>query len=172
MAMEITEGHFGDVRLDGLRVAGVYRWPGPMHEGKGTWWSIIDKAATEEQVEALFKIMGGEEQEPTTMFNIYGSTIDVEPDPIFAKIDFEFNLEERTGRIFVSGVCEAALEPIRNPVTGAPHRALIRLPEGFEFRDAEMASATFTGQGALELDHKARYGFLTCAAFGPYGLID
>ena len=35
MAMEITEGYFSDIRLDGLRVAGVYNWPGPVHEGKG-----------------------------------------------------------------------------------------------------------------------------------------
>ena len=30
-AFEIVEGYFADVRLDGLRVAGVYRWPGPVH---------------------------------------------------------------------------------------------------------------------------------------------
>ena len=36
MAMEITEGYFGDVRLDGLRTAGVYHWPGPVHDG-GPW---------------------------------------------------------------------------------------------------------------------------------------
>ena len=35
MAMEITEGYFGKTRLDGLRVAGVYRWPGAVHEGNG-----------------------------------------------------------------------------------------------------------------------------------------
>src|SRR5215472_1615613 len=66
MAMEITEGHFGDVRLDGLRTAGVYRWPGPVHEGGGTWWSIIDKRASKPQVDALFTIMAGKEQEPRT----------------------------------------------------------------------------------------------------------
>ena len=79
--MEITEGYFGDVRLDGLRVAGVYHWPGPVHECGGTWWSIIDKSASEEQVAALFTIFGGEEQEPTTGFAIYGATIEHEPDP-------------------------------------------------------------------------------------------
>ena len=47
MAMEITEGYFSDIRLDGLRVAGVYHWPGPVHECNGTWWSIIDKSASE-----------------------------------------------------------------------------------------------------------------------------
>ena len=36
-AMEIVSGHFGDVTLDGLRVAGAYRWPGPVHEGQGTY---------------------------------------------------------------------------------------------------------------------------------------
>ncbi len=33
----------------------------------------------------------------------------------------------------VSGL-EMSLEPIRNPVTGKPHRAQIRLPEGAELR--------------------------------------
>jgi hypothetical protein len=98
MAMEITEGYYGDLRLDGLRVAGVYHWPGPMHEGKGTWWSIVDKAASEEQVEALFTILGGDDQEPTTGFAIYGSTVEFEPDPLFADIEFEWDIEGRTGR--------------------------------------------------------------------------
>jgi hypothetical protein len=102
MAMEITEGYFGDVRLDGLRVAGAYRWPGPVHEGHGTWWSIIDKAATQEQVDALFTILGGKEQEPTTGFAIYGSTIEHEPDPVFADIEFEWDLEGRRGRFVVT----------------------------------------------------------------------
>ena len=66
MALEITEGFFGKVRLDGLRVAGAYRWPGPVHEGNGTWWSVIDRRASEEQTEALFTILGGQEQDAAT----------------------------------------------------------------------------------------------------------
>ena len=172
MAMEITEGYFGDVRLDGLRVAGAYRWPGAVHEGKGTWWSIIDKAATEAQVEALFKIMGGEEQEPTTGFAIYGSTIENEPDPVFADIEFEWDLEGRKGRFSVSGVLEAEIEPIVNPVTGASHFMSIHLPDGFEFRQAEMASATFWSQGALDLKHAKRFAAISYVTYGPYGIID
>jgi len=172
MAMEITEGYFGDVRLDGIRTAGVYRWPGPVHEGKGTWWSIIDKSATEAQVEALFKILGGEEQEPTTGFAIYGSTIENEPDPIFADIEFEWDLEGRKGRFSVSGVLEADIEPIRNPVTGEPHFMSIILPTGFEHRGAEMASATFWSKGELELKHSKRYASMFFVTYGPYGVID
>jgi hypothetical protein len=171
MAMEITEGYFGDVRLDGLRIAGAYRWPGAVHEGKGTWWSIVDKAASEEQVEALFKIMGGEEQEPTTGFAIYGSTIEHEPDPIFADIEFEWDLEGRRGRFVVTDVLEADIEPISNPVTGESHFISIHPHDGFEFREAEMASATFWSKGEVELSHAKRFAAISYVSYGPYGVI-
>ena len=171
MALEITEGYFGDVRLDGLRTAGAYHWPGPVHEGGGTWWSIIDKRATEEQVEALFKIMGGEEQEPTTAFAIYGSTIEHELDPIFADISFEWDLEKRTGRFLVKDVLGADIAPIRNPVTGEPHFIAVRPHNGFEFREAEMASADMWSRKHVELEHRGRFAAMFFATYGPYGLI-
>ncbi len=172
MAMEITEGYFADVRLDGLRTAGAYRWPGPVHEGDGTWWSVIDKRASEAQVEALFKILGGEEQEATTGFAIYGSTIAHEPDPVFADIAFEWDLESRTGRFAVDNVLGATVEPIRNPVTGAEHHASLHLRDGFEFREAEMASASFWSQGALEQKHDRRFTAMSFVTYGPYGIIE
>jgi hypothetical protein len=171
MAMEITEGYFGDTRLDGLRVAGVYHWPGAVHECDGTWWSIIDKSATEAQVEALFTILGGKEQEPTTGFAVYGSTIEHEPDPMFADIEFEWDIEGRTGRFVVDGVLEADIEPIRNPVTGEPHFISIRPHDGFEFREAEMASATFSAKGDLEQNYSKRFAAITYVSYGPYGII-
>lgn len=171
MALEIGQGHFGDVRLDGLRVAGVYRWPGPVHEGHGTWWSIIDRRADEAQREALFKILSGQEQEPTTGFSIYASTIEHEPEPLFADIEFECDLDKRRGRIAVTGVFEALAEPIENPVTGAPYFAAIKLPAGFEFREAEMASSVFWTKGVIEQSHRDRYCALTTVTYGPYGII-
>ena len=72
----------------------------------------------------------------------------------------------------MANVLDATLEPIRNPVTGAPHRAAIRLPEGFEFREAEMASSIFRSQGEIDQQHRNCYGFLTYAAYGPYGVIE
>ncbi|HIK31422.1 MAG TPA: DUF1326 domain-containing protein [Oscillatoriales cyanobacterium M59_W2019_021] len=171
-AMEIVEGYFGDVRLDGLRVAGIYRWPGPVHEGGGIYQAIIDDRATESQKEALLTILSGQEQEPTTAFSIYASTIDEEPDPIFAPIEFEWNLQNRTGRMAVSGVFAAALEPIRNPMTGKLHLAAIELPHGFEFRKAEMASSTFHSTGEVIQNHQNRYGCLTYATYDPYGVVE
>ncbi len=172
MAMEITEGYFGDVRLDGLRTAGAFRWPGPVHEGNGTWWSVVDKRASEEQVNALFAILGGQEQEPTTGFAIYASTISNEPDPVFADIEFEWDMEARTGQFAVENVLAATVEPIKNPVTGADHHVSIHLRGGFEFREAEMASSSFWSRGALDLKHDGRFTAISYVSYGPQGIID
>ena len=171
MAMEITEGYFGAVRLDGLRVAGAYHWPGPVHEGNGTWCSIIDRRANQEQIDALFAILGGQEQEPTTGFAIYGSTISHEPDPVYADIEFEFDLDKRCGRFLVKNVLEADVSPIKNPVTGKPHFISIRPSAGFEFREAEMGSANFWSRGELEQKYEGRFAALTYASYGPQGII-
>ena len=148
-AHRIDEGWFGDVRLDGLIIGARYRWPGPVHRGQGIVQGFISEQATREQREALFTILEGKEQEPTTPFNIYGSTIEKEFDPIFADIEFECDLEARTGHFNVPGHMEMRLEPIRNPVTGAAQSSQIVLPGGFEFRTAEMASGTFQSNGDI-----------------------
>jgi hypothetical protein len=168
----IEEGHFGDVRLDGLIVAARYRWPGPVHEGGGLVQGVIDERASAAQREALFTILGGKEQEPTTLYNIYGSTIEKELEPVFAPIEFDCDIAAGTGRLTVPGVMEMTIEPIRNPVTGLPHRAVIRLPEGFEFREAEVASGRFRGAGDLAFDNRDRYACLTHVAYGPYGIVE
>ncbi len=170
--MEIEEGYFADIRLDGLRFACTYRWPGPMHLGGGVTQGVIDERADDAQREALLKILGGEEQEPTTAFNIYGSTFDKEYDPLFAPIEFSCDIERRLASLRVPGCMEMSIVPILNPVTGKEHRAQIRLPEGFEFHEAEMASGSFKGTGEIKYDHKDCYGALTYVAYGPQGLMD
>jgi hypothetical protein len=171
-AQRIDEGWFGGVRLDGLVFGARYRWPGPVHQGNGVVQGVIDELATPEQREALFTILSGKEQEPTTAFNIYGSTIAKEYDPIFARLEFDCDLARGSGRFVVPGVMSMSLEPIRNPVTGKWHKAQIRLPEGFEFRSADMASGSFEGSGAIAFRHVDCYAFLTYVAYGPHGLIE
>jgi hypothetical protein len=58
----------------------------------------------------------------------------------------------RTARVSVPGVLESSLEPIRNKVTGALHRARIDLPLGKEFTLAEVASGTTRATGRIPLD--------------------
>jgi hypothetical protein len=171
-AFEIVEGYFGDVRLDGLRGAGAYRWPGPVHEGGGAYLAIIDERADEAQRAALLTILSGQEQELTTAFSIYASTIAKDLGVLFAPVEFEWDIQARIGRFAVHDLLEAELEPIRNPVTGARHPAVIKLPQGFEFREAEMASSTFRSKEPLPQEYQNRYGFLTYVTYGPYGVIE
>ncbi len=72
----------------------------------------------------------------------------------------------------VDGILEATLEPIRNPVTGEAHRAMITLPTGWEFRDAEVVSADAAGYAGLKFDYKGRYGSLWEVTYGPYGIVE
>ena len=74
---DIEKGFHGSTRLDGLRAAAIFRWPGPIHEGKGEGVQIIDRRATPEQREALLRIFQGEDTEPgATVFQIFASTCD------------------------------------------------------------------------------------------------
>lgn len=146
----IDEGHFGDVKLDGLKFAALVGWPGPIHEGKGEVQRVVDASATPEQREAILAILAGEHTDPgATIFNVFAATFDKVHDPIFAPIDFACDLETRIGHMRVPGVIEMSCEPIRNPITGAEHRARIEIPHGFEFAVAEVAAgSTRSGESA------------------------
>ncbi len=167
----IEEGWFGEIRLDGLVIGARYRWPGPVHKGGGVAQGLIDERATEAQREALFAILSCKEQEPTTVFNIYGSTIDKEFEPVFGKMDFACDFQAGTGRFEMPGFVKLEMEPIRNPVTGRPHPAKIVLPEGFEFRSADAVSGTFEGRGDIAFGNRGVYAAMSYVAYGPYGII-
>ena len=103
--------------------------------------------------------MSGQESDPfATMFNVYASTMETVHEPVFAKIDFEVDVDERIGRIKVDGYIDTSAEPIRNPVTGDVHRARIDLPHGFEYALAEVGSASSTITGPIAFDLKNTYG--------------
>lgn len=151
--IEIEEGSHGKTRLDGLRMAIVVAWPGAIHEGKGHVVPIVDERATPEQREALLRIMSGEDTEPgATFFQVFSMTYEKVHDPVFARIDFEVDVDGRTARLKVPGVIDARGEPILNPVTNQPHRARINLPNGFEYTVAEVGRGWGKAFGAIELD--------------------
>jgi hypothetical protein len=157
-AIAIDKGHFGDVPLDSLKIAVVFQWPGPIHEGKGKCQPIVDVNANAAQRESLLKIMSGQDTEPfATMFSVFASTVDKVFDPIFTRIDFDVDVEGRRGRIRAEGVFELEGQPIRNPVSGKEHRARIHLPHGFEYEIAEIGSASSRSRGNISLELKDSY---------------
>lgn len=172
VGMRIDEGHLGDVRLDGLHWAGLFAWPGAIHEGRGEALPIVDERADERQREAILTILSGQASEPgATYFDVFASTLETMHEPQFLPIQFEMDLDGRTGRFVVPGVVEARSEPIRNPVTGKEHRARVTLPHGFEYLEAEFASATTRATGPIALDWANAHAHLSMQHIGPHGPI-
>ena len=168
--MHITEGHFGDVRLDGLNFFVTVDFPGALHEGNGTLQPIIDERATPQQREALFGIMSGQNSAEGTIFHIFSLIVSKTLDPIFAPIRFEFDMPGRRAKVSIPGVLESANEPIRNPVTGQPHRIQVMMPEGFEHRGAEISSARIVSTGGIKFEVPEGHGSLARVTQTPQGV--
>lgn len=169
---QIKQGHFGDVSLDGLRAAGILVWPGAIHEGHGRALAIVEDRADGAQREALLTIMSGGETEPgATMWNVFASTMDEVLEPVFQPIDLSVDVEGRIASLKIEGLIESTAEPIRNPVTGAEHRARIDLPDGFEYTLAEIASATSHTTGAIELSFENTYAQLAHIHLNNNGVV-
>lgn len=157
--LRIEKGHFGAVKLDGLKCALVYAWPGPVFEGKGEMQAIIDERANAAQREALTKILHGEETaEGATHWWVFHAMSEKIHTPLFKPIEYEIDVEARTARAVIPGVLESTGTPIRSPATGQPHRVRIDIPNGIEFELAEIGSATTRSSGAIKLDLKDTYG--------------
>ena len=170
---QIEQGRFGDVKLDGLRAAGLYRWPGPVHEGNGTMQLIVDKSADARQREALLKIMNGQETEQfATMWFVFSAMAPNKLEPAFEKIDFDVDVDARRARLVIPGIVESVGEPIKNPVTGLEHRARIDIPHGFEYRLAEIGSGRTTTSGKIKLDLKDTYGQFARIHLSNKGIVD
>jgi len=159
VGFRINQGHHGETRLDGLKVAGIFAWPGAIHEGHGEAALLIDKRASAAQREALLRILSGQDTEPgATIFNVFASTLDKVHDPIFTDIDFEVDIERRRARLVVADCIESRGEPILNPITKAEHRVRIDSPNGFEFRLAEVGRGWSKTTKPMRIDLADSYG--------------
>lgn len=155
-AFRILEGHYGDVRLDGIDVVWFGGWPRAIHEGHGKGVYYIDHHADKKQVEALSEIVSG--RAGGGPFQVYASTLEELKGPKLAKIIFHPKGIE--SEVKIEGVAEAVLEPIRNPVTGEVHRAVIELPSGFEASRMDQASTRKleVSDEAMKFNYSGTYG--------------
>lgn len=161
---EIREGHYGDVWLDGVRFAEIYWWPGPVHEGNGIRQMIIDEKATAEQRQALRALDSG--KQGGAYFEIFSAVTPHVREPIIAPITLEADRERRQATVRIPNVAEIQAEPIKNPVTGEEHRARIDLPNGFEYKLAEMGnSALWRVHSGEQLNFEHRNTYAHFAAF-------
>ena len=170
---QIDRGSHGDTRLDGLRIAALFKWPGPIHEGHGEALAFVDERADPEQRDALLRIMTGQDTDPfATVFAVFASTIETMHKPVFVPIDFDVDVEGRRGRLSIEGYVEMIGQPIRNKVTGAESRAQIRIPDGFEYEIAEIGSGTsHTLGGPMQIEIVDKYAQLANIHLSTHGVV-
>jgi hypothetical protein len=119
---------------------------------------IVDPSADQKQRDALLKIMRAEETDQmATMWWVYTAMCSSKLEPIFEAIDFQVDVDARRGKLNIPGLVESVGEPIKNPVTGQDHRVRIDMPNGFEYRLAEIGSGRTTTWGKVKLQFTNTY---------------
>jgi hypothetical protein len=170
--VRIDKGHFGDVKLDGLIVAVMYSWPGPIFEGNGQLQAIIDERADEQQRAALVTVLyGGETDQAATHWWVFRAMSSKVHDPIFKPIEFEIDIQARTARVVVPGILKSSAHPIKSPATGDEHRVRIDIPNGIEFELAEIGSGSTTASGAIVLNLNESYGQFNVLRHSGSGIV-
>jgi hypothetical protein len=169
---EISEGVHGTTKLDGVRFAGVFAWPGPIHLGNGEAFPIVDSRASGAQREAILRILSGLDTEPgATIFNVFANTFAKVHPPVFADIDVQIDVDKRRAKMHVSGYIDQRGEPIVNPVTGAEFRGEIELPNGFEYLRAEIARGWAKAKGPIEFDLADSHGHFAYLHLSDTGVV-
>jgi hypothetical protein len=170
VGMHITEGHFGDLMLDGLKFCVVVDFPGALHEGNGTIQAFIDERATPAQRDALLAIFSGKHSAEGTLFHILSLITAKVLEPRFVPISFEFDMPGRRAHVHIPGLFDTETQPIRNPVTGAEHRIQVMMPEGFEHRMAEVASSRIESTGGIRYSVPEGHSSLALVEQTPTGV--
>lgn len=170
--IQIDKGQFGDVRLDGLSWGGFYEWPGPIHLGNGTAMPIIDARANPQQRAALEALAHGKETEPGSLITqVFSTTLSTALPTQFKTIDLKIDQKAGTAQVKIEGLIDAFAEPIKNPMTGAPHRATVSLPTGFEYSEAEFLSGTSKTSGPIKLEFNGTHAHIAKVNWNTRGLV-
>jgi hypothetical protein len=171
VAFKIDQGYCENVGLDDLGVVATFYFPRAIHHGPGVLQPILDERASQEQREALFYILSGEDQPVGTMFQIFSTIVEKIKDPLFARIEFDWDLDKRQAQVEIPGVVRARSEPIRNPVTDTEHRIITVVPNGWVFHEAENAAGFAKGLAAIKFDLSGRHSSLAHVAWNQNGLL-
>src|SRR5258708_29081422 len=136
-ALRITNGRCGTVSLDGLAFALMARWPRAIHEGGGTAKAFIDERATEDQRQALDRIVTG--KLGGKPWPIFAPTIDTWLETSFVPVEWQF--DGVRSRYKFGEEVRLTMAPMRNPVRGGGAPAKTGLPGGLASRGLNKAAS-------------------------------
>jgi hypothetical protein len=159
VAMNVKEGNFDGVKLDGVKWAATVHWPKALHDGNGTLEAFIDESATPQQREALIKILTG--QAGGTLFDILKAIVTKVHGPHFVKMDFQFDKDKRKAKLSIPNFLETTSAPLTVPPTGDEQRVIVQMPNGFEYKSMEVAqSKTLKSTGAIKFNWSGTHSSL------------
>jgi hypothetical protein len=154
LAWHIREGHYGDVRLDGLNLIGVGAFEGNIWAGEasGAFGWFIDERADERQRQALQMIFGGQAGSwPAAFAEVVGEIRGIE----FVPIEFELADDLAYWRAEIPGMVEASAEALTGPTTPEGQRVQLLNPPGSEVGP----SGTVATWGRATADRAEGFGF-------------
>jgi len=170
--VQIEQGRYGEVPLDGLRWGMLVSWPKAIHLGNGSCLPVVDERADARQRAALEAIALGRDTDPGTLiWQVFSTTMTRVLPALVKPIELTIDVDGRTARVRVPGLVDGTAEAIRNPVTGAAHRVRVTLPGGFEFTDAELVNGRSAATGAIPLDLQGTHAHLARVHWSTHGVV-
>ena len=165
----IREGNYGDIKLDGLDVIGVYSWPKAIHEGNGTIQLYITKKALEDDnvKHALVDIFSGNAKGEGP-FALFTGTFKYFLEPQF--VDINVKIDGKKSSFSVPDIMDVQVESFINPVTGEEQDTKIQLPKGFIWKLAEAAKTKIMriSTPSLNFDDSGKNAFYSVVEYrGP-----
>ncbi len=85
-----------------------------------------------------------------TYFEVFASVSAHRQETLVASIETETDRERRIASLRDGELTECKIEPIKSPASGDEHRVRFDLPDGFEYKQAEIANAVHTRVAGTE----------------------
>jgi len=121
---------------------------------------------------AVEAIAHGKASEPGKLvWSVYAAMTTKFLPTLSKRIDMTLDYDNRTASVRIPGVIDEKVGPLRNAVTGDPHRALLKLPNGFEFTEAEVASGRTKTTGDIVLDFNETHAHFARYHWSPRGVV-
>ncbi|HET7093092.1 MAG TPA: DUF1326 domain-containing protein, partial [Thermomicrobiales bacterium] len=90
----------------------------------------------------------------------------------YVPIEWEFDKAQRRARVVVPGHIETTTAPLIVKPTGEQQRVIVRLPGGFEYKEAEVARATtLKAEGAISFEWQNTHSSLSEVEQTSEGLV-
>ncbi|TMB90083.1 MAG: DUF1326 domain-containing protein, partial [Chloroflexi bacterium] len=145
----VTNGNFGDVRLDGLSVVGIGSFTGNIWAGetKSAMGMIIDERADDRQRDALLTIFGGRAGGwPAGFAELVGDMRGIE----FAPITVEIAADLARWRVDVPGMAKGSAEALTGPTSPPGARVQLHNAPGAEVGPGQIATWGVAAEDEVE----------------------